>query len=305
MPELPRLSIVVPVRDEQDTVEDLAGRIAGVLDDGYELIFVDDGSVDDTWARLLALHRPGRVRVLRLRRNFGKTAALMAGFALVRGETVITMDGDLQDDPSEIPRFLAKLKEGYDLVTGWKKRRHDPISKVVSSRLFNFAVRRSTGLDVRDINCGFKAFRGEAARSLRIYGEMHRFIPVLVAAEGFRVTEIEVTHHPRRHGRSKYGIERMFKGFFDLVTVIFLTRFRERPAHGFGWAATLWFLFAAVALTAWVTLGAGPALLLAGSATCFLAGTLFLGIGWAAEYILAFRSVGSSLPFYAVRERLD
>jgi glycosyltransferase involved in cell wall biosynthesis len=305
MPEAPRLSIVIPVRDEQDTVHEIAERIARVLGDGYELIFVDDGSVDDTWERLQAMHRPGRVRVLRLRRNFGKTAALMAGFALVRGETVITMDGDLQDDPSEIPRFLAKLEEGYDLVTGWKKRRHDPISKVVSSRLFNFAVRRSTGLAVRDINCGFKAFRGEAACSLRIYGEMHRFIPVLVAAEGFRVTEIEVTHHPRRHGRSKYGIERMFKGFFDLVTVIFLTRFRERPAHGFGWAAVLWFLLSSMALAAWVVLGAGPALLLAGSATFFLAGTLFLGIGWAAEYILAFRSAESSLPFYAIRERLD
>lgn len=305
MPEAPRLSIVIPVRDEQDTVADIAGRIAAVLDGGYELIFVDDGSVDDTWARLQAMHRPGHVRVLRLRRNFGKTAALMAGFALVRGETVITMDGDLQDDPSEIPRFLAKLEEGYDLVTGWKKRRYDPVSKVISSRLFNFAVRQATGLAVRDINCGFKAFRGDAAHSLRIYGEMHRFIPVLVAAEGFRVTEIEVTHHPRRHGRSKYGIERMFKGFFDLVTVIFLTRFRERPAHAFGWTATLWFVLSLMALAAWVALGAGPALLLAGGAAFFLAGSLFMAIGWAAEYVLAFRSAESSLPFYAIRERLD
>ena len=305
MPEAPRVSIVVPVRDEQDTVGEMTRRIADVLERDYEIIFVDDGSTDQTWARLQQLHSPGRVRLLRLRKNFGKTAALMAGFALARGETFITMDGDLQDDPSEIPRFLAKIEEGYDLVTGWKKRRHDPVSKVVSSRLFNFAIRRATGLALRDINCGFKAFSGEAARSLRIYGEMHRFIPVLVAAQGFLVTEIEVTHHARRHGRSKYGFERMFKGFFDLVTVVLLTRFRERPAHGFGWAAMLWFLLASVALMAWIAMGAGPALLLAGCVTCFLAGSLFLAIGWAAEYVVAFRAAESSLPFYAVRERLD
>jgi len=305
MPESPRVSIVVPVRDEQDTVGELANRIASVVGTDYEIIFVDDGSTDETWARLQQLHQPGRVRLLRLRGNFGKTAALMAGFTLARGKTFITMDGDLQDDPSEIPRFLARLEEGYDLVTGWKKRRHDPLSKVISSRLFNFAIRRTTGLALRDINCGFKAFSGDAARSLRIYGEMHRFIPVLVAAQGFAVTEIEVTHHPRRHGRSKYGFERMFKGFFDLVTVVLLTRFHERPAHGFGWAAMVWFLLSAVALAAWLAMGAGPALLLAGCSTTFLAGLLFLAIGWAAEYVLAFRAAESSLPFYAIRERLD
>ena len=301
MPAPPRLSIVVPVRDEQDTVQELAARIAGVVKDDYELIFIDDGSTDDTWERLLELHRPGRVRLLRFLRNSGKTAALMAGFAVVRGETILTLDGDLQDDPSDIPRFLAKLGEGYDLVTGWKKRRRDPMIKVISSRLFNFAVRLATGLRLHDINCGFKALRGEAARSLRIHGDMHRFIPVLVAAQGFGVTEIEVTHHPRRHGRSKYGIERMFRGFFDLVTVVLLTRFRERPAQGFGPAALVCAASALIVLGAWFASGSGPPLLAAAGAVLILAGGVLLAAGRAA----ATAAPDSELPTYAIRERLD
>ena len=301
MPAPPRLSIVVPVRDEQDTVQELAARIAGVVKDDYELIFIDDGSTDDTWERLLELHRPGRVRLLRFLRNSGKTAALMAGFAVVRGETIFTLDGDLQDDPSDIPRFLAKLGEGYDLVTGWKKRRRDPMIKVISSRLFNFAVRLATGLRLHDINCGFKALRGEAARSLRIHGDMHRFIPVLVAAQGFEVTEIEVTHHPRRHGRSKYGIGRMFRGFFDLVTVVLLTRFRERPAQGFGPAALVCAASALIVLGAWFASGSGPPLLAAAGAVLILAGGVLLAAGRAA----ATAAPDSELPTYAIRERLD
>ena len=301
MPAPPRLSIVVPVRDEQDTVQELAARIAGVVKDDYELIFIDDGSTDDTWERLLELHRPGRVRLLRFLRNSGKTAALMAGFAVVRGETIFTLDGDLQDDPSDIPRFLAKLGEGYDLVTGWKKRRRDPMIKVISSRLFNFAVRLATGLRLHDINCGFKALRGEAARSLRIHGDMHRFIPVLVAAQGFEVTEIEVTHHPRRHGRSKYGIERMFRGFFDLVTVVLLTRFRERPAQGFGPAALVCAASALIVLGAWFASGSCPPLLAAAGAVLILAGGVLLAAGRAA----ATAAPDSELPTYAIRERLD
>ena len=305
MPAPPRLSIVVPVRDEQDTVQELAARIAGVVKDDYELIFIDDGSTDDTWERLLELHRPDRVRLLRFRRNSGKTAALMAGFAVVRGETIFTLDGDLQDDPSDIPRFLAKLGEGYDLVTGWKKRRRDPMIKVISSRLFNFAVRLATGLRLHDINCGFKALRGEAARSLRIHGDMHRFIPVLVAADGFRVTEIEVTHHPRRHGRSKYGIERMFRGFFDLVTVVLLTRFRERPAQGFGPAALVCAASALIVLGAWFASGAGPPLLAAAGAVLILAGGVLLAAGRSAGRSASMAASDSELPTYAVRERLD
>ena len=305
MPTTPRLSFVVPVRDEQDTVQELAARIAEVVKDDYELIFIDDGSTDDTWERLLELHRPDRVRLLRFGGNFGKTAALMAGFAVVRGETVFTLDGDLQDDPSEIPRFVAKLGEGYDLVTGWKKRRRDPVIKVISSRLFNFAVRRATGLQLHDINCGFKALRCEAARSLRIHGDMHRFIPVLVAAQGFRVTEIEVTHRPRRHGRSKYGIERMFRGFFDLLTVVLLTRFRERPSHGFRLAALVCAASALIVLGAWVALGSGPLLLVVAGAVVILAGGVLLAAGRAAERAAASGAPDSELPSHEVRERLD
>ena len=303
MPAPPRLSIVVPVRDEQDTVQKLAARIAGVVKGDYELIFIDDGSTDDTWARLVELHRPGRVRLLRFRRNSGKTAALMAGFAVVRGETIVTLDGDLQDDPSDIPRFLAKLGEGYDLVTGWKKRRRDPVIKVISSRLFNFAVRRATGLQLHDINCGFKALRCKAARSLRIHGDMHRFIPVLVAAQGLRVTEIEVTHHPRRHGRSKYGIERMFRGFFDLVTVVLLTRFGERPLRGFRLAALVCASSALIVAGAWTALGSGPPLLAVAGAVVILAGGVLLAAGRAAGRAAA--ASDSELPTYAIRERLD
>lgn len=303
MPAAPRLSIVVPVRDEQDTVQELAARIAGVVKDDYELIFIDDGSTDDTWERLVELHQPDRVRLLRFGGNSGKTAALMAGFGIVRGETIVTLDGDLQDDPAEIPRFVAKLGEGYDLVTGWKKRRHDPMTKVISSRLFNFAVRLATGLRLHDINCGFKAMRGEAARSLRIHGELHRFIPVLVAAQGFRVTEIEVTHHPRRHGRSKYGIERMFRGFLDLVTVLLLTRFRERPAQGFGLTAPVCAASAMIVLGAWIASGSGPPLLVVAGAVLILAGGVVLAAGRAAERVAA--APDSELPTHAVRERLD
>jgi dolichol-phosphate mannosyltransferase len=237
MAEFPRISIVVPVRNEQDDVAELTAQLKQVLGASYEIIFIDDGSTDETWRRLVALHEPATVRLVRFRRNFGKTAALRAGFALTRGDVVFTMDGDLQDDPHEIPRFLAGLDQGYDLVTGWKKTRHDPAHKVVASRLFNAVVRTTTGLALHDINCGFKAFRGELARSLDIYGEQHRFIPVLAAARGYRVGEIEVQHHERRHGRSKYGFSRLFKGFFDLVTVLLITRFAERPSHGFGFAA--------------------------------------------------------------------
>jgi len=305
MPHIPKLSVVIPVHNEQDTVQELAARIAEVVSSHYELIFVDDGSTDETWQRLLQLHRADQVRLLRLRKRFGKTAALMAGFSLIRGETVLTLDGDLQDDPAEIPRFLAKLEEGYDLVTGWKKRRRDPVTKVVSSRLFNFAVRRMTGLGLRDINCGFKALRGEAARALHIHGEMHRFIPVLMAAQGFRVGEIEVTHHPRRHGLSKYGFERMFKGFFDLVTVVLLTRFRERPAHGFGLVALASLGTALLVLAASTIFGSAAGLLVVLAAVLAVSGVVFLAAGWATEYVVALGGGGSQLAYYSVREKLD
>ena len=300
----PRISVIIPVRDEQDSLEPLVDSLRTVLGSSYELIFVDDGSTDQTRKRLKQLHEPGRVRVLRLKKPYGKTAALMVGLAGSRGEIVFTMDGDLQDDPAEIPRFVEQLDLGYDLVCGWKKKRRDPIAKIVASRIFNLATRRLTGLALHDVNCGFKAFRGNVARSLQLYGEMHRFIPVLVAAAGYRVGEIEVTHHPRRHGRSKYGFPRLLKGLLDLVTVVLVTRFRERPAHGFGAAALGILTLSAVVLGLNLLLYSSCLLVLL-AMTLSLGAIILIAAGWVSEIIVAQRPTSERLPNYSIEERLD
>jgi glycosyltransferase involved in cell wall biosynthesis len=231
-----RISLVVPVFNEQPALEELAAEVDAVLAGAdYELIFVDDGSTDGSGPTLdrLAAGNP-RVRVLHFARNFGKATALAAGFAESTGDVIVTLDGDLQDAPSEIPRLLAALAEGYDLVNGWKVRRQDPFTKVWPSRVFNFAVRTITGVRLHDVNCGLKAYRREVIERLNIYGELYRFIPILAAFEGFRVTEVPVAHRPRRYGRSKYGARRFVAGFLDLLTVGFLTRFSQKPLHIFG-----------------------------------------------------------------------
>lgn len=243
----PRVSVVVPLLDEEGTLEELHAKLTAVLTRlgrPYEILFVDDGSRDGSPRILkkLAASDPA-VGYLRFRRNFGKSAALDAAFRRARGEIVITMDADLQDDPEEVPRLIAALEEGeLDLVSGWKQKRHDPLGKTLPSKLFNFTVRKLTGLTLNDFNCGLKAYRAEALDGLDLYGELHRYIPVLVAWRGFSVGELAVTHHPRKWGRSKYGVERMAKGFFDLLTVILLTRYRRRPLHLFGWAGLVMFL---------------------------------------------------------------
>ena len=299
----PRISVIIPVRDEQDSLEPLVDSLRAVLGSSYELIFVDDGSTDQTRKRLKNLHEPGRVRVLRLKKPYGKTAALMAGLAGSRGEIVFTMDGDLQDDPAEMPRFVEQLDLGYDLVCGWKKKRRDPIAKIVASRIFNLATRRLTGLALHDVNCGFKAFRGNVARSLQLYGEMHRFIPVLVAAAGYRVGEIEVTHHPRRHGRSKYGFSRLLKGLLDLITVVLVTRFRERPAHGFGAAGLGFLTLSAVVLGLHLLYSSLLLVLLA--MTLALGAIILIAAGWVSEIIVAQRPTSERLPNYSIEEQLD
>ena len=232
------ISVVVPVRDEEQTVAPLYAELAAALEprgEPWEAIFVDDGSRDGTYAELTRLHDgTDNVRVVRLRRNAGKAAALDAGFREVEGELVVTIDGDLQDDPAEIPRLLAKLDEGYDLVTGWKVRRNDPLPRRVLSRVFNAVTGRLSGVRLHDMNCGLKACRVEVARELDLYGELHRFVPVLAHDLGFRVTELAVNHRPREHGRSRYGVERYARGFFDLLTVTFMSRYRHRPLHLFG-----------------------------------------------------------------------
>ncbi len=232
------ISVVVPVHDEEHSVQPLFGELRAALDPldtEWEVLFVDDGSTDGTFGALMRLHdrEPG-VRIVRLRRNFGKASALAAGFAQAAGDVVVTIDGDLQDDPAEIPRLLAKLDEGFDLVSGWKTRRRDPLRRRIVSRVFNGVTCRISGLRLHDLNCGLKAYRAEVLRGLRIYGELHRFIPVLAHYRGFRVAEVSVNHRPRGHGRSRYGMERYLRGFFDLLTVTFMGRYRYRPLHLFG-----------------------------------------------------------------------
>jgi glycosyltransferase involved in cell wall biosynthesis len=232
------VSLVIPVLDEAENVPELHRRLQGSLAglaSAAEVIYVDDGSRDDTLARLEEIYRTdARVRVISLRRTFGKTAALLAGFEEARGKVIVTLDGDLQDEPSEIPRFLDALASGYDLVSGWKRVRHDPLTKTLPSKLFNFAVRRVTGIPLHDFNCGFKAYRREVLQELKLYGELHRFIPVLAYQRGYRIGELEVQHHKRRHGRSKFGAGRLFKGLLDFLMVLFLTRYLQRPLQLFG-----------------------------------------------------------------------
>jgi glycosyltransferase involved in cell wall biosynthesis len=232
------ISIVVPVRNEERSVALLLDELESALQPlevPWESIFVDDGSTDGTYAALTRLHAArDDVKVVRLRRNFGKAAALAAGFAQARGDVIVTIDGDLQDDPAEIPHLLAKLEEGFDLVSGWKTRRRDPLRRRILSRIFNAVTRWISGVRLHDMNCGLKAYRAEVVRGLRLYGELHRFIPVLAHHRGYRIAELPVNHRPREHGRSRYGLERYLRGFLDLLTVSFIGRYRHRPLHLFG-----------------------------------------------------------------------
>lgn len=242
----PMLSIIVPVYNEENSLGELAQRVDDVANANeipYELLFVDDGSSDDSWKviEMISQARP-RARGLKLRRNFGKAAALAAGFEHSSGDMIVTMDADLQDDPNEIPNLLSKLDEGFDVVSGWKKIRHDPWHKVLPSRLFNGMISWLTGVKLHDHNCGLKGYRRDVVDEVHLYGEMHRFVPVLAASKGFRVTEIVIQHHARKHGQSKYGFERFVKGFLDLLTVYFLTGYGNRPQHLLGSMGLLSFL---------------------------------------------------------------
>ena len=240
MPATIPLSFVIPLYNEDGTVTSLFEQIKAVVeaDDlgAFEVIFIDDGSTDSSWEQLTALKQAhsDNVSALRFRRNQGKAAALSAGFAAVKGEIVVTMDADLQDEPTEIPNLIEKLNEGYDCVSGWKQLRQDPLGKTLPSKVFNWATAAASGVKIHDFNCGFKAYRAETIQSLDLYGELHRYIPVLLAAEGFTTAEIPVEHHRRNHGISKYGWTRLIKGGLDLITVIVLTRYLKRPGHFFG-----------------------------------------------------------------------
>lgn len=233
------ISFVVPVHNEGESLATLHEELSRVVESqalgDVEFLFIDDGSRDNTWDVILKLVASDpRVHAIRFRRNFGKAAALTAGFEDAQGEVVFTLDGDLQDDPAEIPRFLDQLDQGFDVVSGWKRRRYDPWHKVGPSRIFNAMVSWLTGCRLHDHNCGFKVYRHQVLKEVGIYGELHRFVPVLAHARGFRVGEIEVHHRPRQFGVSKYGVTRMLKGLLDLLTVRFLTRFSQRPLHILG-----------------------------------------------------------------------
>ena len=232
------ISVVVPLLNEEHSLEPLYAQIASALEPlgaEFEVVFIDDGSTDGSMSLLTRMHEElPNVVVVHLRRNFGKAAALQAGFLEARGDVVVTIDADLQDDPAEIPKLLAKLDEGFDLVSGWKTRRNDPFLRRLFSRWFNWATAAVSGVRLHDVNCGLKAYRAEVLQGMRLYGELHRFIPVLAAYRGFRIAEIPVNHRPRQHGRSRYGPERYLRGFFDLLSVTFMGRYRHRPLHLFG-----------------------------------------------------------------------
>ena len=232
------ISVVVPLYNEERSLEELYREISAALetrDDLWEVVFVDDGSTDGSFAVAARLHEiTPNVRVVRFRRNFGKAAALQAGFLQARGDIVITMDADLQDDPAEIPLLLAKLDEGYDLVSGWKSHRQDPFQRRLFSKIFNWVIAVMSGVRLHDVNCGLKAYRAEVLHGLQLYGELHRFIPILAYFRGFRLTEVAVNHRERQYGRSRYGPVRYLRGFLDLLTVTFMGRYRHRPLHLFG-----------------------------------------------------------------------
>lgn len=294
-PPIASLSVLIPIMNEEGNLEELQRRLSDELDSTglpWELVFVDDGSRDDSWEIItrLSIADP-RVVGLRHRRNFGKARALANGFRVVQGDVVVTMDGDLQDDPAELPKFLQKLDEGYDLVSGWKQRRQDPLGKTAPSKLFNWTVRKTTGVPLHDFNCGYKVYRHDVTQSIRLYGELHRFTPVLASAEGFRIAEIPVKHHARRWGSSKYGWSRLTKGFLDLLTVIFLTQYRQRPMHLFGLPGLLSMVLGVIA-GLWLVvekfvydeaIGTRPLLLLA--VLLVVIGAQFFALGLLGEFL--------------------
>lgn len=294
------LSLVIPVYNEIDSLTPLKealDAVANQLGGQVEYVFVDDGSSDGSFEALQRLQEadPKRAKLLAFRRNMGKSAALAAAFEVVQGDFVVTLDADLQDDPREIPAMLEKLQEGFDLVCGWKRKRHDPVSKTLPSRLFNLVTSKVSGVALHDFNTGLKAYRLEVVRSVHVYGELHRFIPVLAAWQGFRVAEIPVQHHARQFGTSKFGPARFLNGFFDLITVMFLTRRSRSPLHFFGLIALCFMAIGAVIeagfLVQWLSgaaLRVRPLLLL--GAGLIVIGLQIASMGLLAEMITAGRA---------------
>jgi glycosyltransferase involved in cell wall biosynthesis len=308
------ISVVIPVFHEEGNLVELHRRLTDVLVEiglPYEIVFVDDGSKDGTWRVIKELRADDpRIVALRHRRNFGKARGLANGFAVARGEAVITMDGDLQDDPDELPRFIQALNDGADLASGWKQRRQDPLGKTAPSRVFNWTVRKVSGVQLHDFNCGFKAYRREVTQNIRLYGELHRFTPVLANAEGFQIVELPVKHHPRTWGESKYGWSRLFKGFLDLVTVAFLTKYRQRPMHLLGLPGLISIAFGVIVgvyltiekLAFDARIGARPLLLL--GVLLIIIGVQFFGLGVIGEFLTHASNKPGADPNATTRETL-
>jgi glycosyltransferase involved in cell wall biosynthesis len=306
------ISIVIPLLNESESLPHLMKAIAAVMEKqtwSWEVVFIDDGSTDDSFAVCRNLNRqyPGTVAVHRFTRNYGKSAALCVGLAKAQGEIIITMDADLQDDPAAIPEMVAKVNEGWDLVSGWKKVRHDPLSKTLPSKIWNLLTSSIAGLRLHDFNCGFKAYRGEAAKALDIYGERHRYLPVLAHWNGYRVTEIAVPHHPRQYGQSKFGsFSRGFKGIFDLLTILFLRKYMKNPLHFFGLLGLVFGLLGSGVLAwfgvQWIITGSmhiRPLMLL--SAVAIIMGIQFVSIGLIGEMI----TNAAPKNTYKIRESIE
>ena len=305
------LSLVIPAFNERESLPELLKRISDAVRPmglTYEVIVIDDGSTDGTFDELRRLkEQHPQLIAVRFRRNYGKSPALSVGFRRAQGRYVITMDADLQDDPAEIPPLLQKRAEVYDLVSGWKKKRHDPLGKRLPSKLFNKITSRAAGVKLHDFNCGLKAYRRPVVKSLQVYGEFHRFLPLLAHWQGFRVTEMVVQHHARKYGISKFGVRRFFNGFFDLLTVMFLTRFKTSPLHVFGMMGLVCFLFGfAIEFylsTLWF-MGQG----IAGRPLFFLGilliivGVQFVGFGLVAEMISS--GIAENVE-YSVRDTIE
>lgn len=315
-----KLSIVVPLLNESESLIELCREIIKACDENdisFEVIFVDDGSTDCSWAVVRECSQlDERITGIRFRRNFGKAAALTAGMRAADGEYIMMMDADLQDDPAEIPKFISKLEdEGFDVVNGWKERRLDPWHKTKPSKVFNWMVGRLTGLKLNDHNCGLKLFRREVIHEIRIYGELHRFIPVLAHARGFKVSQVPVHHRERQFGHSKYGFKRFARGFLDLLTVKFLTGFGSRPQHLLGGIGLLSFGLGSLGLTvlgvAWIMtnlfgagfgpIGSRP--LLHYSIAALLLGGQAISMGLIAELLVAY--TGRDVDTYSISERTE
>jgi len=307
------LSVVIPVYNEGENLNSLYSQLKSVLENlgkAYEIILVDDGSTDSSFLIMEKLHgQDHNIKVIQFRKNFGKAAALSAGFTSAQGKIIITMDADLQDDPREIPNFIKKLNEGYDLVCGWRFKRRDPVSRTFPSRLFNSLTATLTGVKVHDFNCGFKAYRKEVIEDLDLYGELHRYIPALAHWKGFKVGEIKVEHHPRAHGKSKYGVERLFRGLTDLFTVMFLTKYMKKPLHLFG-AVGVFLLLIGFIINAYLAIlkfvlrqaiGGRPLLLL--GVLLMLIGFQIISTGLVGEMIVSTRDKGEK--GYVVRKVLE